>query len=235
VYAKNKIIPFLKKIILVIFMFFITFTGYVWVVTANTNNMTLRQKILKAVYPAFTWWNRITGTNSTVFINENPAPPPFSLYNLSITLNDNSQVSLAVFKGKKILLVNTASDCGYTDQYDELQKLYDEEKDRLVIIGFPSNDFKQQEKGTDEEIAAFCRINYGVRFPLVKKSSVLPGPEQHPVFQWLTDKSKNGWTSKKPSWNFSKYLVNEEGMLIGYFDPSVSPLNKKVREAILKK
>jgi len=133
------------------------------------------------------------------------------------------------------LLVNTASDCGYTDQYDELQKLYDEEKDRLVIIGFPSNDFKQQEKGTDEEIAAFCRINYGVRFPLVKKSSVLPGPEQHPVFQWLTDKSKNGWTSKKPSWNFSKYLVNEEGMLIGYFDPSVSPLNKKVREAILKK
>ena len=93
---------------------------------------------------------------------------------------------------------------------------------------------KEQEKGTDEDIEKFCRLNYGVTFPLAKKSSVIPGPEQNPVFQWLTDKNKNGWTSKKPSWNFSKYLVNEEGVLVNYFDPSISPTGKEVMDAIKK-
>lgn len=139
-----------------------------------------------------------------------------------------------MFKGKKILFVNTASDCGYTDQYDALQKLYEDNKDKLMIIGFPANDFKEQEKGTDEEIAQFCKINYGVTFPLVKKTSVIPGHDQHPVFQWLSDKTKNGWTNKKPSWNFSKYLVNEDGILTNYFDPSISPTSREVVAAIKK-
>jgi glutathione peroxidase len=109
-----------------------------------------------------------------------------------------------------------------------------ENENKLIVIGFPANDFKEQEKGNDEEIAQFCKLNYGVTFPLVKKSSVLSGAEQHPVFQWLSDKNKNGWTNKKPSWNFSKYLVNEEGTLINYFDPSISPVSKEVIEAIKK-
>ena len=133
-----------------------------------------------------------------------------------------------------ILLMNTASDCGYTNQYEDLQKLYEENKDSLVIIGFPANNFKEQEKGTDEEIAEFCKLNYGVSFPLAKKRSVIAGPDQHPIFQWLTDKNKNGWTSKKPSWNFSKYLVNENGILVNYFDPSISPTSSEVKDAIKK-
>ena len=149
-------------------------------------------------------------------------------------MNNGDSIPLSNYKGKKLLIVNTASDCGYTDQYDNLQKLYEENKEKLVIIGFPANDFKEQEKGTDEDIEKFCRLNYGVTFPLAKKSSVIPGPEQNPIFQWLTDKNKNGWTSKKPSWNFSKYLINEEGVLVNYFDPSISPTGKEVMDAIKK-
>jgi len=131
-----------------------------------------------------------------------------------------------------VLLVNTASDCGYTNQYDDLQKLYKQFEQKLVIIGFPANDFKEQEKGDDEAIAEFCKLNFGVTFPLAKKSSVVRSAQQNEVFRWLTDKMKNGFTSKQPSWNFSKYLVDEDGVLTHYFDPSVSPLSKEVIAAI---
>lgn len=231
---RNKILRFLKKLFIALLLLLIAFSGYVAIVTRNVKDMTIRQRVLKAVYPALTWFNKIAGRNSKVFTNNTPAAPPQSLYDLSVTLNNGDSVSLSKYKGKKILLVNTASDCGYTDQYDDLQKLYTENNDKLVIIGFPANDFKEQEKGTDEDIEKFCRLNYGVTFPLVKKSSVVPGPQQHPVFRWLTDKNKNGWTSKKPSWNFSKYLVNENGQLVNYFDPSVSPTGKEVMDAIKK-
>lgn len=231
---KNKILRFLKKLFIALLVLLIAFCGYVAVATRNMKDMTIRQRVLKAVYPAFTWINKLTGRNSKVFTNNSPAAPPQSFYDLSITLNNGDSISLSKYKGKKILLVNTASDCGYTDQYDDLQKLYTDNNDRLVIIGFPANDFKEQEKGTDEDIEKFCRLNYGVTFPLAKKSSVMPGPEQNQVFQWLTDKNKNGWTSKKPSWNFSKYLINEKGELVNYFDPSVSPTGKEVMEAIKK-
>ena len=230
--TKSKLARLLKNLCIVLFMLIITFSGYVAVVTRNNTTMTTRQKVLKTIYPAFTWINRLTGRNSKILTNDSHALPPQSIYDLSITLNNGSIVNLSKYKGKKLLLANTASDCGFTNQYDELQKLYSENKDRLEVIGFPANDFKQQEKKTDEEIAQFCKLNYGVSFPLAKKSSVKPGSEQNPVFQWLTDKTKNGWTNKKPSWNFSKYLVNENGILINYFDPSVSPLSKQVLNAV---
>ena len=231
---KSKIPGFLKKLSIALLLFLIVFSGYVLVVTRNVKDMTIRQRVLKAVYPAFTWWGRISGKNSKVFVNESVAKPSQPIYDLSINLNNGDSIPLSKYKGKKILIVNTASDCGYTDQYDDLQKLYEENKDGLVVIGFPANDFKEQEKGTDEEIAQFCKLNYGVTFPLTKKSSVIPGPEQNPIFQWLTDKNKNGWTSKKPSWNFSKYLINEEGVLVNYFDPTISPTGKEVTEAVKK-
>ena len=215
-------------------MLVITFSGYVAIITRNTKDMTIRQKILKTIYPAVTWFGKITGRNAKIFTNETPTKPAQSIYDLSVSLNNGDSISLSKYKGKKLMLVNTASDCGYTDQFSELEKLYKENNDKLIIIGFPANDFKQQEKGSDEEIAQFCKINYGVTFPLAKKSSVIEGPEQNPVFKWLTDKTKNGWTSKKPSWNFSKYLVNEQGVLINYFDPSISPVSKEVLEAIKK-
>ena len=130
------------------------------------------------------------------------------------------------------MLVNTASDCGYTNQYTDLQKLADEYKDKLIVLGFPANDFKEQEKGTDEEIAAFCKLNFGVTFPLMKKTVVLRSAQQNPVYQWLPEEAKNGWNSKVPSWNFTKYLVNGEGVLTNYFGPSVSPLSKELITAI---
>src|SRR5262245_42709721 len=108
--------------------------------------MTLRQRILKLVYPLVTWVGRLTGRRSKIFTNESSALPPQSVYNLSVALNNGDSIPLSNYKGKKILVVNTASNCGYTDQYDALQKLYEENKDKLVVIGFPANDFKEQEK-----------------------------------------------------------------------------------------
>jgi len=212
----------------------IAFVGYVAIVNRNSKQMTYRQKVLKAVYPALMWLSKVTGRRSKVMDNEPAAAPSKSLYDLQVVLNNGDTLKLAALKGKKILLVNTASDCGYTNQYSDLQKLFETNRDKLVVIGFPANDFKEQEKGSDEEIAQFCKINYGVTFPLAKKSAVKPGPDQNPVFQWLTDKNRNGWTNKKPSWNFSKYLVNEAGVLTNYFDPSISPTSKEVIDAIKK-
>jgi glutathione peroxidase len=193
--------------------------------------MTLRQRVLKFIYPLFVSYKRSKG-NSKIIFNKEGQKPAISFYNLSIQLNNDSEFSFDQLKGKKVLLVNTASNCGYTNQYSELQKLYTEAKDHLEIIGFPANDFKEQEKGTDEEIAQFCQVNYGVTFPLAKKSSVIKSSGQSKVFQWLTSKDQNGWNEQPPIWNFSKYLVNESGTLTHYFDPSVSPLSEEVKEAI---
>jgi len=214
-------------------MLVLVFWGYVEVVNINTKHMTYRQKVLKAIYPAFMWWTKLRGKNIAELSNQRK--PLVSFYSLKGVLNNNTVMDLSSFKGKKILLVNTASDCGYTNQYDNLQKLYEGNKDKLVVIGFPANDFKQQEKGSDEEIAEFCKLNYGVTFPLMKKSAVIKSTDQNEIFQWLTDSTKNGWNNKPPSWNFAKYLVNEDGMLTNYFGPSVSPMSKDVIEAINKK
>ncbi|HEU4859790.1 MAG TPA: hypothetical protein VFT15_08135, partial [Chitinophagaceae bacterium] len=129
---ESKILRFLKKLFIALLLFLIAFSGYVTMVTRNIKEMTIRQRVLKAVYPAFTWWGRISGKNSKVFTNESPTVPPQSLYDLSVALNSGDSVPLSTYKGKKLLLVNTASDCGYTDQYDDLQKLYQENKDKLV-------------------------------------------------------------------------------------------------------
>ena len=208
-------------------VFFVAFTGYVAVVTRNTKGMTIRQKVLKAVYPAFTWWGRISGKNSKVFTNESPAVPPQSLYDLSVTLNNGESIPLSNYRGKKLLLVNTASDCGYTDQYDDLQKLYDENKDNLVIIGFPANDFKEQEKGTDEEIARFCKLNYGVTFPMAEKVSV-KGDDIHPLFRYLTDEAEKMGVKDPIKWNFTKFLVDEKGKLVAVYPSKVKPMSEEI-------
>lgn len=193
-----------------------------------------RRNILRWAYPLWMKLTQWTGKNTMTLQNKNSMQPAISFYTLSAQLNSGKQLSFESLKGKKVLIVNTASDCGYTPQYAELQKLYEHSKGRLEIIGFPANDFKEQEKGSDEEIASFCQVNYGVAFPLAKKSTVIKADGQHEVFKWLTDKNLNGWNDIPPSWNFSKYLINEEGLLVNYFDPSVSPLSKDVTEAIGK-
>jgi glutathione peroxidase len=193
--------------------------------------MTLRQQILKRIYPLLVFIGKGRGSAQVKKNNEN-RPPFHQVYDLKVELNNSSVLPLSQMAGKKILLVNTASDCGYTGQYAELQQLYEQNKDKLVVLGFPSNNFKEQEKGSDEEIAQFCQVNYGVTFPLAKKSNVTPGPSQNPLFRWLSHKEENGWNDKAPSWNFAKYLLNEQGVLTHYFEPSVSPLSKEVLAAV---
>ena len=141
-------------------------------------------------------------------------------------------LDIASLKGKKVLLVNTASECGYTGQYEQLQKLYSRYNNQLVVIGFPANDFKEQEKGTNEEIASFCKKNYGVTFPLAEKSIVVKTAGQNNIFQWLTDPAKNGWNSQAPTWNFCKYLVNENGVLIDFFASGVEPTGEEITNAL---
>ena len=159
----------LKRLIIVLLLLITVFVVYVEIVNRNSKNMTYRQKVLKAVYPAFMWITKLTGTNTKKMKNESAKSPVVSFYDLSATQIDGKELKFADFKGKKLLLVNTASDCGYTNQYADLQKLYDQFKDKLLVIGFPANDFKEQEKGSDEEIAQFCQKNYGVTFPVIKK------------------------------------------------------------------
>jgi glutathione peroxidase len=193
--------------------------------------MTLRQSILKLIYPLVMWYSRSKEGRKKILQNRNNVRPLRSFYSLSARLNNNTELNFDSLKGKKVLLVNTASNCGYTNQYEDLQKLFQTTNDKLIVIGFPANDFKEQEKGNDEEIAQFCKINFGVTFPLAKKSSV-KGENQNEIFKWLSDKNKNGWNNKQPSWNFSKYLVNEQGLLTHYFDPAISPLSEEVKKAI---
>jgi len=135
---------------------------------------------------------------------------------------DGSTINFAKFKGKKILVVNTASKCGFTPQYEGLERLYNKFNDKLVIIGFPSNDFLDQEPGKDAEIAAFCQRNYGVTFPMAAKIDV-KGKRQAPIYQWLTNKSLNGVESSAVLWNFQKYLIDENGKLIKHFSPKTDP------------
>lgn len=200
----------------------------------NTIRMTIRQRLMKFLYPLLMKLTKATGKNSKILHNTNDQPMT-SIYDLSVQLNNGKELNLGQYKGKKILLVNTASNCGYTNQYDDLQALYKKFSGNLEIIGFPANDFHEQEKGSDEEIAQFCKINFGVTFPLVKKSVVVPAPDQHPVYKWLTNKEENGWNEQAPTWNFSKYLLDEKGHLTDYFDPSVSPLSNEVVTAVEKK
>ena len=193
--------------------------------------MTVRQKFLKIVYPLWMWFAGKKGMNTKNLSNQKEMPS-VSFYSLKDTAIDGSVFDFEQLKGKKIMLVNTASDCGYTGQYDDLQKLSEHYKDKLIVVGFPANDFKEQEKGTDEEIAAFCKLNFGVSFPLMKKSSVIKGEHQNKIFEWLTNPAKNGWNKQWPSWNFCKYIVDEQGRLTNYFGSTIEPLGKEITTAL---
>jgi len=150
-----------------------------------------------------------------------------SFYDLKATSIDGKEISFEQFKGKKVLIVNTASACGYTYQYEGLQKLHDLYGEDVAVLGFPANDFMFQERGSDSDIADFCEKNYGVTFQMFSKITTR-GKNQSPVYNWLTNKDLNGWNEKKPTWNFCKYLVNEEGDLVEFFDKSVKPLSKEI-------
>jgi len=205
-----------------------------WACTASKTQgtMSTRQNILKSFYPALTGITRFFGVNNRVLLPEEKKSPVESVYDIPFETISGEQSSLAAYRGKKIIVVNTASDCGYTGQYEELQQLFSKTKGEIMIVGFPANDFKEQEKGSNEQIASFCKKNYGVEFPIAMKASVVKGKAQHPLFAWLSDPQKNGWNKEAPAWNFSKYIIDEEGKLIGYFDPGVSPVGKDFLKAL---
>jgi len=195
-------------------------------------SLQIRRKVIRAIYPALIKAGKIFGLKAGQDINVHNVIPPVSFYSLKTLANNGTEIQFENFKGKKVLIINTASDCGYTPQFSEIKLVDDLYKGELQVIGFPANDFKEQEKSSDEEIAAFCTGTFGIKFPLAKKSRVIKGEEQNPVFEWLTNKEKNGWNDKQPEWNFSKYLINEQGILTHYFGPGISPLAKAVIHAI---
>jgi glutathione peroxidase len=145
---------------------------------------------------------------------------------------DGKEIDFSQFKGKKVIVLNTASKCGYTPQYADWEKFHKANKD-IIILGFPANEFGGQEPGTNDEIASFCSLNYGVSFQMMEKV-VVKGSGKCDLYQWLSDKSKNGWNEKEPSWNFCKYVINEKGELQNFFASGIKPNSPEFLAAIGK-
>lgn len=165
--------------------------------------------------------------NTFIMPQQNLAPATKSIYDFKVDGLSGGTIDFASFKGKKILIVNTASKCGYTPQYEGLEKLYETYKDKLVIVGFPANNFGGQEPGTNTEIQEFCKKNYGVSFPMAAKVSV-KGDDIAPIYQWLCNKSQNGVLDAEIGWNFGKFLLDENGKLIAYFPSKVTPMSQEI-------
>ncbi len=159
---------------------------------------------------------------AVVMMSAFTVPDNGSIHSFKVKSIEGGTIDFAKFKGKKILIVNTASKCGYTPQYEALQKVYDQYKDKLVIVGFPANNFGGQEPGSDGDIQEFCKARFGVKFPLASKVSV-KGEDMAPIYQWLTSKAKNGVLDADIKWNFNKFLLDENGKMIAYFPSKVTP------------
>lgn len=150
-----------------------------------------------------------------------------SIYDIPLKDIDGNKTNLAPFKGKKLLIVNVASECGYTHQYAQLQELFEGYNDKLMVLGFPSNNFGLQEPGTNKQIKNFCLEKYKVSFPMFEKIDVV-GKNTHPLYHWLSEKELNGWNDQPPKWNFCKYLVSENGELLNFFSETVSPFDEAI-------
>lgn len=190
--------------------------------------MEMKTKILQSLYPLTSFITKVLGVKSAVYKGSTPSKSSF--YQLTSKLNNDEIHPFGNLRTKKTLIVNTATGCGYTKQLNELMMLKEKFPD-LEILSFPSNDFKNQEKRTDAEIAKFCKVNYNFNLPLFKKSHVI-GIDRNEVFEWLCNSELNGWNNKEPVWNFCKYLVNENGDLTHVFETGVEPLNQKIIDAL---
>jgi glutathione peroxidase len=158
---------------------------------------------------------------------KNKSDKTSAIYSFKLKTLEGKETSLAEYKGKKMLLVNVASQCGYTPQYKNLQALSDKYKNKLVVIGFPANNFGGQEPGSASEIKSFCSKNYGVTFPMMEKISV-KGDDTHALYKWLSNRAENGVTDEAPKWNFCKYLIDENGKIIKFFPSGVDPLSEEI-------
>ena len=157
-----------------------------------------------------------------------------TLYDFTATTREGESFDFSLLKGKKVLIVNTASKCGFTPQYKKLQSLYEEYgSDNFEIIGFPCNDFAKQEPGSNKEISEFCEKNYGVTFQMMEKISV-KGDTIHPIYKWLTNKDENGMLDTKVKWNFQKFMIDENGQVVDYALPTTSPTSNKITKWLEK-
>ena len=154
-----------------------------------------------------------------------------NFYDLKAISIDGEEVSFEKYKGKKVLIVNVATKCGYTYQYEGMQKLNDLYEGKVAVLGFPANDFLFQESGSNESIAEFCETVFGVTFDMFEKITT-KGRKQSPVYTWLSDSNLNGWNDQRPTWNFCKYLVDERGELIAFFDSKVKPMSKEITDLL---
>ena len=166
------------------------------------------------------------------FLNKNDnldtSDMDYSIYDYEVNLIGGDKIQLSQYKEKKLIIVNVASKCGYTYQYKGLQELYEKYKEKIEILAFPSNDFLWQEPGKNAEIKSFCSTNYGVEFPLFEKIVVKKKKSQHPLYTWLSNKALNGWNDAAPSWNFYKYLIDEEGNLIKVLPSATKPFDEEI-------
>ena len=193
--------------------------------------------MIKILIPTHYWLITLIGFSIVILLsgfsykriakNNNSTVSSSNFYDLKAVTIDGQEISFEKFKGKKVLIVNVASKCGYTYQYEGLQKLHELYGNKVAILGFPANDFLFQERGSNEEIAEFCESNYGVTFQMFEKITT-KGKKQSPVYHWLSNKELNGWNDQKPSWNFCKYIIDEDGKLVGFFDSKVKPLSEEI-------
>jgi glutathione peroxidase len=154
-----------------------------------------------------------------------------SFFDLKVNDLNGNPVDLHQYQGKTIVVLNVASECGFTPQYADWQRFYEANRNEVVVLGFPCNDFGGQEPGAPAQIATFCEKNYGVTFPLMEKVNI-KGADKSPVYRWLTDPSQNGWNSEAPGWNFCKYLINEKGELTHFFGSSIKPDSQAFFDAL---
>jgi glutathione peroxidase len=170
----------------------------------------------------------VTSTTMETETTANTGAQTNNFYSFRMKTLDGKDVDFSQYRGKKVLLVNTASECGYTPQYEDLQQLHETHGNEVVVLGFPANNFGGQEPGSNEEIASFCQKNYGVTFPMFQKISVV-GDDRHPLYNWLKQNAPN---NEEPSWNFSKYLIDEEGKVVGFYPSKVKPMDEQLLTAI---
>ncbi|MFN3588283.1 MAG: glutathione peroxidase [Spirosomataceae bacterium] len=155
-----------------------------------------------------------------------------SFHSFSATSIDGKKIDFSTYKGKKVVVLNVASKCGYTPQYADWQAFHEKYGDKVVVLGFPTNDFMNQEPGSEDQIATFCQKNYGVSFQMFSKVDVIKGNNQHPLYKWLSNSDLNGWNDKAPTWNFCKYVINEEGEVTHFFASGVLPKDPTFQKAV---
>ena len=183
------------------------------------------------------WFSSCFNANKVSSVSEsntiNSKIQSASFYTLQAVSIEGETISMDKYKGKKIIILNVASKCGYTPQYADWQAYYEKNKDNVVVLGFPCNQFLSQEPGSASEIETFCQKNYGVTFQMFDKVDV-KGDQQSPVYKWLTDSTLNGWNNDVPSWNFCKYLIDENGKLTHFFASKIKPDSPEFLDAIKK-